>query len=173
MTLSLTHWLTDWLSHWVTFTFAIKRAILETCYHWDIWSVRWGDMTRLRKTYQIQKSEFFFEILRIFQNSENFPKPEKFPKIWEFSKKLKIFPKSKNFPKIWKFSENLKIYQKSENFPKIWIFLKIWKFFWSVHSSCFLITLMKCLKGHKSLRSLFNVKIFEKISDFWKIFRFL
>ena len=38
---SLTHRLTDW----VTFTFAIQRAILETCYHWDMWSDWWGDMT--------------------------------------------------------------------------------------------------------------------------------
>ena len=29
----VTHWVTDWLTDWVTFTFAIQRAILETCYH--------------------------------------------------------------------------------------------------------------------------------------------
>ena len=34
------HSLTHWLSHSVTFTFAIQRAILETCDHWDIWSDR-------------------------------------------------------------------------------------------------------------------------------------
>ena len=42
------HWLTNWLTHSVTFTFAIQRAILETCYHWDIWSEWWGDMTSLQ-----------------------------------------------------------------------------------------------------------------------------
>ena len=36
VTQSVTHSLTNW----VTFTFAIQRAILETCDHWDIWSDR-------------------------------------------------------------------------------------------------------------------------------------
>ena len=36
---------TQSLTNWVTFTFAIQRAIPESCYHWDIWSHWWGDMT--------------------------------------------------------------------------------------------------------------------------------
>ena len=43
--------ITNWLSHSLTFTFAIQRAILETCDHWDIWSVWLGDMTWPKNSY--------------------------------------------------------------------------------------------------------------------------
>ena len=87
----VTHSLTDWLTNSLTFTFAVQRTILETCYHWDIWSEWWGDMTWLK-------------IFRKFK---------KFQKIW------KIFWKSEHFSKIWTFFKNLNIFQKSENFLKI------------------------------------------------------
>ena len=118
----VTHSLTESLTDWVTFTFAIQRAILETCYHWDIWSEWWGDMTWLKifqKFTKFQKIWKFSENLNIFfKNLKIFQKSENFPKIWKFSENLKIFQKSENFPKIWKFSENLKIFRKSENFRK-------------------------------------------------------
>ena len=82
----------------LTFTFAIQRAILETCDHRDIWSVWWGDITWLRKTYQIPKIWKFSEIQRIVRNFENFPK------FWEFSDILRIFRKSQFFQKILKFT---------------------------------------------------------------------
>ena len=123
----VTHWVTQSLSQSVTFTFAIQRAIPETCYHWDIWSEWWGDMTCLRKTYQI---------LKIFWKSENFQKFWKFPKflkcfpkIRKFSKKSEHFQNLRDFHKIYKFSENLIIFKKSENFPKIWNFSENLKFF--------------------------------------------
>jgi len=84
---SLTHWLTHSLSHSLTFTFAIQRAILETCYHWDIWSEWWGDMTWLRKTDQI---------LKIWK----FPK---FWKFWKFPEILNISRNSEHFQKFCKF----------------------------------------------------------------------
>ena len=55
-----------------------------------------------------------------------------------------IFRKSENFPKIWKLSANLENFQKSENFQKI---------------RGQVVTLIKCLKGHKSLGLLFNCQL--------------
>ena len=98
----------------------------------------------------------FSNILKIFRKSENFQTFWKFSEnlknFWKFSENLKIFRKSENFLKIWKFSENLKIVRKSENFPKIWKFSENLK----MVRSCLLITLVTCLKGHKSLRVLFG-----------------
>ena len=56
------------------------------------------------------------------QNSKNFPKPEKFPKIWNFSEILKFFQKIWKFSENLNFSKNMKIFQKYENFLKIWTF---------------------------------------------------
>ena len=63
---SLTQSVTDSLR---TLLLDRKRATLETCDLWDIWSEWWGDMTWLRKTYKIQKIWKFSKSLRIFWNS--------------------------------------------------------------------------------------------------------
>ena len=59
-----------------------------------------------------------------------------------------------SWTKIWKFSENLIF------FPKICFFLSRKSL-----RVCLLITLIKCLKGHKYLGSLYNVKSKSTLSD--------
>ena len=90
-----------------------------------------------------------------------FRKSEIFPKIWKFSENLKIFRKTeifskiRKFPKIWNFSKNLKLFPKILNFSKnlklFRFFFEIWLRFWGQ-----VITLIRCLKGNKSLGLLNN-----------------
>ena len=61
------------------------------------------------------------------------------------------------FRKFLQFSENLTIFQKFEKFPEIWNVFKNM----NMVRPCLLITLITCLKGHKSLRVLFG-SVFQK-----------
>ena len=117
------------------------------------------------------------QVLGLSKNLTIFQKSKNLPKFWKSSKILKIFQKSENLPKIWKSSKNQKIVQKSEdlpkvqkseNLPKIWKSSKNLKIF-QKSENLPKICLIKCLKGHKSLGSLFNcfldVKIKRSLSE--------
>ena len=110
-------------------------------------------------------------LIKIFRKSQTFPK------ISKFSENLKIFRKSQNFPKIsetmtktnttktpfenfwkfWNFRKILRFLENFEIFGKFWDFRKILRFLEKVWD--FRKTLIKCLKGYKSLGSLCNVEI--------------
>ena len=64
--------------------------------------------------------------------------------------------------KIFKIQQKLKIRQICQ---KLSICQKFSKIVEMVFRSCLLITLIKCLKGHKSLGSLCNVKIKKSLSE--------
>ena len=73
-----------------------------------------------------------------------------------------------------KLSKNLKTFKKSENFQKIKKFPKIWKLFRNLKinnchqqlsSTIVINNCHQCLKGHRSLGSLFNVKKQKWLSE--------
>ena len=78
------------------------------------------------------------------------------------SKLLKIVQIIKNCQKFSKLSKIVKIVKIVENCQKMSTIVKIVKMLVRL---CFLITLIKCLKGHKSLGSLCNVKSKSTLSE--------
>ena len=102
-------------------------------------------------------------IVENYQNCQNSQKMSKLSKIVQtikncqkLSKLSKIVKVVKIVENCWKLSKNVKTCQ---NFQKN---------FKMLDRSCFLITLIKCLKGHKSLGSLCNVtkvKVTQWLTD--------
>ena len=103
-----------------------------------------------------------------------FQKSENFPKIWKFSKNLKIFWKSDNFSKIWKFSKNLKIFWKSDNFSKIWKFSENLKTFQKSENSQKSDIFFKNLEGGCLQCKIWIVETVwpdacRQLGDFWRL----
>ena len=97
---------------------------------------------------------------KICQNLSKFSK--NFKKLSKLSKLSKIVQTIKNCQKLSKLSKIVKIVKIVENCWNCQKMSKIVKIVKKIVKmlvrSCFLITLIKCLKGHKSLGSLCNVK---------------
>ena len=89
-----------------------------------------------------QKLSKIFKLVKKCQKCQNSQKGQKLSKMSKLSKIVQTI----------KHCENCKNCQNCEN---CWKMSKIVKM---LVRSCFLITLIKCLKGHKSLGSLCNVK---------------
>ena len=104
-----------------------------------------------------QKISRLLKIVKIVKNCQRLSKIVK--KIVKTLKNCQNSQKLSNVVKIVKIVENC---QNCQNCPK-----NVKKFNMLVRS-CFLITLIKCLKGHKSQRSLCNVKSKSTVSE-WQV----
>ena len=92
------------------------------------------------------------KLSKIFKNcqiSKNCQKMSKLSKIVKIFKIVKIIKNCRKMSKIFKI---VKKFQNCQKFSKLSKIVKM------LVRSCFLITVIKCLKGHWSLGSLFNVK---------------
>ena len=99
----------------------------------------------------VKKSSTLLKIIKIVKNVKTLKNCQKCQKLSKMSKLSKIVQTIKNCENCWKMSKKM-----SKLLKKIVKMLV---------RSCFLITLIKCLKGHKSLRSLCNVKSKSTVSD--------
>ena len=146
----LNRWPCYWLSHWVTdFYFWHYRMALETCDLWDIWSEWWRNMTWPTFWQFLIFFYIFWQVSTIFNNN-----------FWQFSTILT------NFDKFWQFWPFLQFFDNFYIFfrPSIVITIiiqsvrsvQLVQLMFLLVRSCFFITLIECLKGHKSLGSPFE-----------------
>ena len=109
-------------------------------------------MVRIVKICQnLSKLLRWSKIVKIVENGQNC---QKLSTLLKIIKIIKIVKTLKNCQKMSKHSKNFQTIENCQKLSKL--SKKVVKM--SVRS-CFLITLIKCLKGHKSLGSLCNVKI--------------
>ena len=110
-------------------------------------------------------SKFSKKIVNIVEHYQNWQKLSKFSKIFKnFQKFSKIVKNCQKLSKLSKIVKTLKNCQKCQNSQKLSKLSKIVKM---LVRSCFLITLIKCLKGHKSLGSLFVCQLVKSSVSEW------